>query len=100
MIMNKKIKIGADELILWMRKNNYGVNISNERLGFLICRIIDGGDGGVSVINGKKEFDDVPVLWPIGDDKKINSLRLPKTSAQYEIELSMLPKLYEELMNL
>ena len=46
-----EIKIGADELILWIRKNGIAKSTTNEGaygLGCRICRIIE-GLGGVKI---------------------------------------------------
>ncbi len=92
-----KIKIGADELILWLRKNNIATEIPNDEingLGQIIYRIID-------KLGGQKIADNQESLWPnsIGD-KNIGKYSLPKTSAQYSMEIDKLPKLYEELAKL
>lgn len=92
-----KIKIGADELILWLRKNNIATEIPNDEingLGQIIYKIID-------KLGGQKIADSQESLWPnsIGD-KNIGKYNLPKTSAQYSLEIDKLPKLYEELAKL
>lgn len=89
------IKIGADELILWLRKNNIATEIPNDEingLGQIIYKAI------VDKLGGKKIADNQESLWPnsIGD-KNIGKYSLPKTSAQYSMDIDMLPKLYAEL---
>jgi hypothetical protein len=90
-----KIKIGADELILWLRKNGIAKDIPNDEvngLGFRICRIIEG-------LGGKKVKDDIPVYWPTpGNDGNIDKYKLPKTSAQYEIDVNKISEIYKELL--
>lgn len=90
------IKIGADELILWLRKNDIAKNIPNDEvngLGFKICRIIEG-------LGGKKIEDNSPVYWPIPEDDNIAKHKLPKTSAQYEIDVDKMSEVYKELLKL
>jgi tRNA A22 N-methylase len=92
-----KIKIGADEIILWLRKNNLVLGISNDGfggLGRIIYDIIIG-------LGGNKILDNQESFWDIGNDSKnISEILLPKTSAQYEIETDVLPKLYEKLIEI
>lgn len=92
-----KIKIGADELILWLRKNDIARNTPNDEvngLGFRICRIIEG-------LGGEKIKDNFPAYWPIPeDDENIDKFKLPKTSAQYEIDIDIIPNIYKELLKL
>jgi len=93
-----KIKIGADELILWIRKNHIADDIPN------------GGNGGlgqdiiykyITELGGNKIVDNQESFWDIrNDSKNISDNLLPKTSAQYEIEISKLPELFEKLMEL
>lgn len=91
------IRIGADELILWLRKNGIAKSIPNDEvngLGFRICRIIEG-------LGGKKIEDNFPAYWPIHDgDPNIDKYKLPKTSAQYEIEVNKVSEIFKELLKL
>lgn len=91
------IKIGADELILWLRKNSIAKDIPNDEvngLGFRICRIIEG-------LGGKKIEDNVSVYWPLPEkDDKIDKYKLPKTSAQYQIDINIISNIYKELLKL
>lgn len=93
--MTKKIKIGADELILWLRKNHKAVNIPNDGiqgLGIKIQSLIVGELSGVKVIENH------PSYWAsLIDAKNIQQFNLPKTSAQYEIEIDKLGSLYESI---
>ena len=92
-----KIKIGADELILWLRKNKKATNTPNEGVQGLGRQIHD-----LIVkepIRGEKIEGNKSSLWEssVGDEKEFG---LPKTSAQYEIYTSELGKLFEELNKL
>ncbi|MPM36792.1 hypothetical protein SDC9_83394 [bioreactor metagenome] len=89
------IKIGADELILRLRKNDKAKNIPNDEiqgLGRKIYELI------VNKLGGTKIEDSKPSYWAnlIGD-KNIDKFDLPKHSAQYEIESSQLETLFLEL---
>jgi hypothetical protein len=92
-----KIKIGADELILWLRKNEKATNIPNDEiqgLGIKIYNLI------VDQLGGKKVEDNCPSYWAnLGGDKNVDKFGLPKSSAQYEINSSELERLYVELNN-
>lgn len=96
--MSLKIKIGADELILWLRKNEKAIDISNDGirgLGVKIQEII------VEDLQGKKIEENVPVYWAYSDNSyNIGQFKLPKSSARYEIEVDKLGKLYTELNKL
>lgn len=91
------IKIGADELILWLRKNDIAKSIPNDEvngLGFRICRIIEG-------LGGRKIDDNILAYWPIPErDSKIDKYELPKTSAQYQIDVDNVSEIYKELLKL
>ena len=91
------IKIGADELILWLRKNGKAKTIPNDGsqgLGRKIYELI------VNKLGGKKVEDDYPSYWAnFIDDKNADKFGLPKTSAQYVIESSKLETLFLELDN-
>lgn len=90
-----KIKIGADELILWLRKNEKATMIPNDEsqgLGRKIYELI------VNKLGGKKVKEDNPSHWANSiDDKNVDKFDLPKTSAQYELESSQLESLFLEL---
>lgn len=89
------MKIGADELILWLRKNNKAINIPNDGfggLGQIIYHII------VDELSGSKVEEDFLSFWANDtSDKNIEKYNLPKTSAQYELQISKLPDLYSKL---
>ena len=91
-----EIKIGADELILWIRKNGIAKSTTNEGaygLGFRICRVIES-------LGGEKIEDNAAVSWPIADKSIVNKLNLPETAAQYNINIELLPAIYRELLKL
>ena len=83
--------IGADELILWLRKNNHTLE-PNERLGKEIRKIIEGDNIGGKLIERNKHS-----YW--GNEKNANRFNLPKTSAQYEISINKATTLFQTLEN-
>lgn len=89
-----KIKIGADELILWLRKNNIANDLPNDEihgLGVKIRRVIEDLDGQLVA-------ESEPCFWANADgDKNIGQFALPKTAAQYEIDVERMQQLYEQL---
>ena len=92
--MATKIKIGADELILWLRKNGKAVNVPNDEaqgLGAKIRKIVE-DLGGTKL--SKLETDKWENLF---NDEKLKEYNLPKSAAQYEIDLSQMGELYKEL---
>lgn len=93
--MINKIKIGADELILWLRKNEKAESIPNDELhglGVKIHNLI------VNELGGMKVIDNHPSYWAnIIGDKNIEKFNLPKTSAQYEISTEKIGELYRKL---
>jgi len=87
-----KIIIGSDEMILWLRKNNQAVGISNKIIGKKIRKIIK-NKFGINPI----EYD-IDSFWANKTgDKNIYETYLPKTSAQYEIEIKYIEELYNLL---
>lgn len=95
--MSTKITIGADELILWLRKNKIAENLPNDTaqgLGRKIHDLI------VKELGGIKIADNYPSYWAnLIDDKNIEKFNLPKTSAQYEVGVEEIGILYECLSN-
>lgn len=88
-----KINIGADELILWLRKNGKAIGESNDCLGRKIYKLIVGSLEG-------KEIILKPCYWANENgDKNIGQFNLPKDATQYEIDINHLPALFNELMN-
>ncbi len=89
------IIIGADELILWLRKNGKAEkvpNAGNDGLGRRIYELI------VHQCNGRKVKDSDEVYWPIDDTHShIGDYQLPRTSAQYEVSVSQIGHIFEEL---
>lgn len=85
-----KIKIGADELILWLRKNEKGSSYATDVLGKKIQNLIISLDG--------EQLDEEQCYWANeGDDKNIDKYNLPKTATQYEIDIDKLPELFNEI---
>ncbi len=92
------IKIGADELILWLRKNNIGTDIPNDGTGGLGQKIFD---IIVTQLSGSKIEDNYQSYWAnLDNDKNIGKYNLPKTSAQYQINTNEIGRLYELLNSL
>lgn len=93
--MSKTIKIGADELILWLRKNNKATKLPNDEihgLGIKIHNLI------VNELGGTKTLENKSTYWSNQDgDKHIGKYYLPKTSTQYEIEIKKMEQLYDNL---
>ena len=91
--MSIKIKIGAEELILWLRKNRKAANIPNDGthgLGIKIHELI------VKELGGEKIAANYASYWAnLKIDKNVEKFNLPKTSAQYEIETNQMGKLYD-----
>jgi hypothetical protein len=99
------IKIGADELILWMRKNRYGDRFNTRELGRRICRIIE-RNGGEKAMGGRNR----PCIWVRPADvseacrniqivvtEKINPRLLPRTAQQYCIDPENIGDVFREL---
>lgn len=80
-----EIKIGADELILWLRKNNKANDVDNFVLGRKIASLMQ---------KMEVHFDvkDEPVIWTF-----TNNDLLPKTSQQYMLNIEILPNIYKEI---
>jgi hypothetical protein len=85
------IEIGADELILWLRKNGRAADVRNDVLGKNICTLIES-------VGGTKIRDDTPVYWDdaVGS-KNIGDKNLPKTAEQYKVDTSKLDAIYTGL---
>ena len=87
------ITIGADEIILWLRKNNKTQNQRTIDLGNRILTLME--KIGAQIIQSERDKE---CFWDVrGDSKNINEFGLPKTSAQYEININNLIDLYSEL---
>jgi hypothetical protein len=85
-----QINIGADELILWLRKNNKAVGKSTQELGAKILVLIE-SLGGIKLSELECRWE--RTIGAAGIDK----LDLPKTATQYSINSTEIGKLYEEL---
>jgi hypothetical protein len=86
------MNIGADEIILWLRKNDKAVGKINDDLGKDICKVICDGLGG------RKIADDQPSYWDCSAGaKNISPTELPKTAEQYAIDPGKLPQLFSTL---
>ena len=82
--------IGADELILRLRKN--GNETSNKVLGKRLRKTIE-----KKLKMGKIDAKNSPAEWS-KKGRTVGEFRLPKTSAQYKItDTDKLGKLYDEL---
>ena len=94
--MSTEITIGADELILWLRKNRKQEETTTIQLGRKIVELMEklGVDIEKDIIRDKESF------WANTDkDKNIGEYGLPKTSAQYKIGIDKISKLYEAINN-
>jgi hypothetical protein len=85
------IKIGADEIILWLRKNGRAATVPNDDLGKNICDLI------CNMLGGQKNGE-APVRWDtrIGADH-VDPLDLPKTAEQYTLDTKQLDALYQAI---
>lgn len=89
--MSLEIKIGADELILSLRKNKKAEDISNQVLGKKILEIIE-------QLGGEKDTPE-----PISsyfNDKYVKELGLTMDSTQYKIDIDKIGDLYIKLYEL
>ena len=92
--MATKIKIGADELILWLRKNKKAEGLANDVLGKKIYYLI-------TELEGVKLPEREAVHWSnFVNDKNVGRYDLPKSAAQYEIDSLRLGELFVELNKL
>ena len=92
--MATDIRIGADELILWLRKNERARGIRNDDLGKRLREIIERN-------HGRLDREDVPVHWDCREDSRNiapSGLGLPQTAAQYTISTDSIGRVYEELL--
>jgi hypothetical protein len=86
------INIGADECILWLRKNGKEKGIDNDVLGKRIRGLICDTLGG-TLLPG-----DAAAYWDCSDgNKNISAQELPMTAAQYSLSVFRLSELYNEL---
>ncbi len=90
------IIIGADELILWLRKNRRAENCKTQELGKNIWVFIRD-----SLRGSKVEPDPKPTYWGKNDPafkSVVHPEGLPYEATQYQINTCDLAKLYEELL--
>jgi hypothetical protein len=86
-----QINMGADELILWLRKNGKALGVENSVLGRKIIDLIKN-------LGGQPIIEDHPSFWENDlSDVSMARLGIPKTSEQYKIDTAILPNIYEEL---
>lgn len=91
--MERTIRIGADEIILWLRKNRVAVETPNDGKTGLGSKILD---LIVNKLHGRKVEDSAPSFWD-ATDSSVQQFGLTKTSAQYEIRATQLVDLYLEI---
>ena len=88
------IKMGNDEFILYIRKNNPNCKIDNKPLGRKIWEWILANDP-----DAKEIREDMPCLW--GDNTPNTKPEiLPKTATQFEFRRNLLPELFSFLDSL
>lgn len=83
-----KITIGADELILWLRKNKKAEKKTTKQLGLEILRLIE-SIGGSLIIHDELCYWDTPFTLQFMEEYK-----LPKTASQYTVDSSKMGDLY------
>ena len=93
--MERNVKIGADEIILWLRKNQRAITIPNDGIDGLGRRIYD---LIVEQLGGEKVDESKKSHWD-ETDSYVGQLDLPKTSAQYIISITRLNDLYTAISN-
>lgn len=83
--------IGADEIILHLRKNGQALTVSNRVLGGRILKLVLG-------LGGRKSIDKHKSLWDISTTaRNINGFCLPQTSEQYIIPYDQIPSVYRQI---
>lgn len=88
-----EIKVGADELILWLRKNKKAQKETTIHLGLKIRKLFEKNGGHLTK-------HDEPCYW--NTEKILNSINefeLPMTASQYTIDSNKIGVLYNELNN-
>lgn len=86
-----QIAIGADELILWLRKNEKAKNVTTKQLGLKILKLIEN-------LGGKLTKHDERCSWNTDAiSETIDEFNLPKTASQYILDSHKLDNLYCEL---
>ncbi len=85
------MKIGADELILWLRKNDLAVDTANAELGKKIKEVICERFAG-------KELGNEECYWITdNEDEIVGEYKLPQNAMQYELNVDKLSELYKEI---
>ena len=82
------IVLGADELILYVRKHNPGCQLEAKDLEKKIVENIKSLDPNANIV-----AEDKASYWSLGDVMVIGK-KLPRTSAQIEFDREILPKVY------
>lgn len=81
--------IGADELILWLRKNRIAEQVTTVELGQRIQAII--------LDLGGRQLEPIQdVYWPTAG-AAIGPYSLPRQSHQYEIEIAVIAEIYHRI---
>ena len=88
-----EIKIGADEIILWLRKNKKAKEETTKYLGLKIRKLMESIGGRLIIHDEKCYWNTEKIL------KSIDEFELPMTSSQYTIDSNKLGDLYNELNN-
>ena len=81
-----EIQIGADELILWLRKNEKCLKYGNIVIGRKIAELM-------KKLGGKFAERNEQTVWKLLCVEE----KLPQTSQQYIIDVDKLPDLFREL---
>ncbi len=81
-----KINFGADEIILWLRKNGRQSETENILLGRKIAELM-------KKLGAEFANENEPAIWDFTRPDK----KLPQTSQQYVIDTETLSELFEEL---
>ena len=93
--MERTIRIGADEIILWLRKNRIANDVPNDGINGLGRRIYN---LIVEQLGGRRTDESYPSYWD-ETDSRVGQLHLPKTSSQYDISITRLADLYMAISN-
>lgn len=91
--MNKRIVMGNDEFILYIRKQNQKCNLTNDQLGKIIMEWLTNVENKA---NGKEIKKDEDCLWG-KNAKNIGAKDLPYKATQFAFDRDKLPKLYDYL---
>ncbi len=83
-----QITIGADELILWLRKNHKADEETTKNLGKKILKLIESNQGILTQHDVSCFWDTIPNL------ESVEEYKLPKTASQYIVDSSKLGDIY------